>query len=120
MQKTLIIDEKFWNRANKGDETHEGMLNNKAGKMCCLGFVGQACGVGKKEMLRKNYPSDLAAGTERVSAEYPWLFDGFSYSRDAHNLASINDDHKLTVAEKRKQIKEIFAANGVKVVFKRA
>ncbi len=119
----LEINEKFWGRADylgRNDDTEvEGSLADSRGKMCCLGFVGQACGITKKDMRGLKMPHNLEDVTKMQEA-YPWLFRDGVGSNSAYILATINDSTSLTLAEKRKQIKAIFKKHGVDVVFRRA
>lgn len=50
----LTIDRSKWFR---GKGSQSSMLLRDDGHMCCLGFLGRACGASKKQMLNVSDPS---------------------------------------------------------------
>lgn len=55
----LKIDRKYWMRG-----TGEGMLSDGQ-QMCCLGFLGKACGINDTMLNGMGNPSDLRDGASK-------------------------------------------------------
>lgn len=114
--KTLVIDEARW-----GYGQGEGSLLGEDGKMCCLGFAAEQCRVKKASRLNAGMPNDLEGeDVEKFAKAYQWLFDEFGCaSVPSSMLAIINDAVGTKLQTRRNKISKIFAANGVKVIFKK-
>lgn len=114
-QKVLRISRKKWAR---GPRKHTALYCSDR-KMCCLGFAArQLCGAKIKDLVNKGSPS-CVPGVFRRGLD--WLLGhdsifGVGNSYEANQLISVNDS-MLTDRERERRIKEIFEANGVKVVF---
>ena len=66
----VVIDRLKWLRGALPD-TKESVMLNKAGERCCLGFVGEACGVEDSAMLDK--PSPSLCQTKVKNLGWDWL-----------------------------------------------
>jgi hypothetical protein len=71
----------------RGNNGEESMLLDERGNMCCLGFLGEACGV--KHMHLKILPSEI--GDEYREAGQGWLFDRLNNERMQVLLIKVND-----------------------------
>jgi hypothetical protein len=102
--KELVIDRARWGT---------GQLRNEDGSMCCLGFLGKACGIKVKDMLAVGMPDDLPS----------WLIELFPdglNSRDeiaAEQAANINDDPNMPRKKKEAKLRELFKTQGIKLTF---
>jgi len=65
MIKKLTIDRARWVNGNHG---HESQLLNSHGEMCCLGFLGKACGVSDDSMLSTLYPSGIPQYPKKLTS----------------------------------------------------
>lgn len=59
--KNLTIDRRRWKRGNPDDST----LLTETGQMCCLGFLGRACGL-SPDQLRQGASPKTAGGSKDV------------------------------------------------------
>ena len=57
MIKELVIDRATW---VNGDSPEDSELYTEFGNKCCLGFLGEACGVKLGDMLRAGTPSNYS------------------------------------------------------------
>lgn len=85
------------------------LLNND-GNMCCLGFLGESCGVSNARMLGQIEPNDVDRNKHR---NYPEL--GY----DVWNkFISVNDNFRLTDRQRQDRLRRMFKKIGYKVSFK--
>jgi hypothetical protein len=94
------------------------------GKLCCLGLDALACGVARKELMKKGMPAQL----DRVIPNYPWVSirrapwasSGrvLADTDDARDAAKINDNVVLTDAQKIKRLRPIFLRNGIRIIWR--
>lgn len=121
--KELKIDRAKWTGVDRDIpcwRDDNGLLT-KDGRMCCLGFLGAACGITNKTMLDKSMPDDLGA---RNNSKWPKAFrpDCAENTLATPDLgpmweaASINDKH-FAVKEKEKELKALFKKQGIKLTF---
>jgi hypothetical protein len=117
----LVIERKRWLRG-----ADNSALLRDDGLMCCLGFYGEACGIGSDDMLDTADPEEC--GTAVLSMWPAWLLgfkndsddpdDGFLRNTgDCGRLIEANDDNRLTDAVREQRIAAIFAKHGVEVEF---
>jgi len=105
----FTVDRKTWVRGLKPGIVTK--LLNKHGR-CCIGFVCQQLGATDDELRDKGRISDLAPGVKlRIGSG---LDGGFTWIGEAYH---INDDYKITDAEREKRLSELFAANGHEMEF---
>ena len=100
----------------RGDRYHNdyhlgrSALLNENDNMCCLGFLGKACGISQKRMLNKTAPDDVARNKHR---NYPAL----SYD-EWDKFVSINDNTSITNRQREDTLRSFFKNIGFKVSFK--
>jgi hypothetical protein len=115
----FIVPRRTWFR---GQGTAESRLLTLKGMRCCVGSVGQQCGVSDAEMKnRKAIHSFSFSETDRLGRpqilggflEWMYLGCGFFIS----SVYNINDNPNLSDAEREKQLKEKFAEQGDEIEF---
>lgn len=114
----LIIDRQTWLRGEGWDDSF--LLRPEDGKMCCLGFLSDQCGVPLKAISDAQTPVDLSAIHRSLLPEF--LFRELEDDRDVHSkecmeLMQINDNQNLDPKEREDKLTEVFTANGIEVQF---
>lgn len=105
--KTFTVDAKNWIRGEKFNNDLDGScLLNSHGKMCCLGFFGEACGVDRENLKLYVLPQRRA---KEHKAFPSWIYERF---------AAVNDNGNISDEERVKQLRELFKKKGVTVRFK--
>lgn len=134
--KTFTIVEEKWLNGNTGKTTFVTTSTNsiddsalwngrRKHSMCCLGQIGEQCGIPKKELKYKPQPIDVI---EEYQAAFPtFLFDGTEDDglismecREAMTINdSINDDNgkKITLAARKKALRALFKEHGYTLRF---
>jgi hypothetical protein len=123
---SFVIDERRWlhNEVEELEE-YEGMLRNEKGKMCCLGFFAQSCGVKPKNMKGLGMPADIEPLPRKLKelvleAQPPQDDDGYEeivYHPTIQDLADTNDAEGLTLFRRKQRITRLFRDLGVAVTF---
>lgn len=112
----LIIRRKDWYRGKGGDRS---VLLSGRGKMCCLGFLGLACGYTKKEILGVQTP---ACASRRIDAKAKWpsllLNKEGGDSIFGDDLMRMNDNREIKDSVREAELKELFKEINYEVVFK--
>lgn len=98
--KELLIDRSKWFRGRRGTDSRLVRLFDK--KMCCLGFLGIACGVPIEKMIDVSDPT----GADD-QAWPPWLTSKLIY-----RLVSVNDSRDIDEAQREAEIGRLFGAHG--------
>jgi hypothetical protein len=105
--KKLVIDRSRWLR---GEDASQLMLAD--GRLCCLGFHALSCGYSEEEIKGKAYPKSL----HLLVRPHPdtWLFDetGDESRWWESFIANINDDRKITDADRETRLVEVFKSRG--------
>lgn len=120
----LTIKMSEWGRATTEDlwqDNEPSLLNTEVNRKCCLGFLGQACGISDAALMDRGMPSKVSIG-ERACYSQKWpdfLFnlENRAYMTNAKTLALINDDSSTDDEHKIVSITKIFNANGWEVEF---
>lgn len=119
MKKEFTIDRAKWLQAGHPaikEDRVESQLCDSQGRMCCLGFYLNSCGVAKSAMRRDLLPSDVVMLDS--PKEIQWLFEfDVSSRRNESVLASMNDAVGVTQHRREQQIRREFAKQGIKVKF---
>ncbi len=115
--KTLVIDRKRWARGGNGGAS--ALLNNE-GNMCCLGFLGKACGAPANRLLERSLPSDTKTESHEFGywsnlANIPWP-KGIEFKPE-DDIAALNDDIILTDEERESALKPLFLKLGYRLKF---
>jgi len=90
----------------------EGRLLKKNGHKCCLGFLGQACGISNKVLLSHGSPLGLAYQHPETKNHWP---EGLIDNED--ELICINDAEDITDRQREKELKSEFKVIGINVKF---
>lgn len=111
----LVIDRKKWGRGELF-----GMLLNDAGKMCCLGFLGLACGLPENVIRDVAMPANVfGKSAKRNNDKWAKMINrGDDSTRLAKSLAVINDNTNTSDKQKERKITQKFKTIGVDVKFK--
>lgn len=125
--KTLTIDRKTWARGGRGGQS---ALLNADGNMCCLGFLGKACGA-QDSKLDVAMPSDTGVTDARVTywsnlANILWPTELFEHHDSGHfvssdlerHISDINDDVTIDDAERESKLRPLFKKIGYRLEFK--
>lgn len=122
----LTIDRQTWYRGYDGAK----LLTGTTGRRCCLGFLGQACGIPDQLMLDKAYPTHsecigqfadspakfLVDGTTKLGAVPPQeMLRAGLYGYEP--FTAINDDPELTDTDREAKLTELFAQHDIQVTF---
>lgn len=106
---TYTVSRKTWYRGRGRDESR---LLREDGTRCCIGFVGQQCGISDAVLLNRN-----AIGQSWQSGHiggFPaWMVKG----QDIYDAYRENDDIGITDEERESRLQEIFAKHGDEIVF---
>lgn len=118
--KELKIDRAKWTGVDRDIPgwRDDNALVTKDGRMCCLGFLGAACGITDKTMRDKGMPDDLGG---RNNSKWPKAFRP-SENEEYHTgpmwrAASLNDKPEMPLKEKERKLKLLFKENGIKLTF---
>jgi hypothetical protein len=98
--------------------------------MCCLGFACVAAGVSLGDIAEIGCPDSIdmfiveKADSDwmdkllkRVADPDTWETRGYSDSSFTSDAIGINDDTKITLAERERQLTTLFALNGIELEF---
>lgn len=105
-----VVDRKKWYR---GKGSRYSQLLRTDGMRCCIGFVGQQCGIGDRDLLGRlgavNAPSTL----------WPkWFFVRHASSaRDLILAYNLNDRRRMSDADREAALKALFAKHGDELEF---
>ena len=112
--KEFTIYKDKWVRGNgyfKGNDFGSSALLNKEGNMCCLGFLGEACGISRARML--NLTSPFYVDDDHSNHNYPDVV------KDWSEFILVNDNKKLTDRQRQDRLRRMFKNIGYKVSFKK-
>lgn len=111
--KKLVIDRSRWLRGEGGHTS--ALLRSVDRKMCCLGFLGLACGVP---------PDHMEGWADPSTASHPawplWISDDGGVTQQDHvvnELVRLNDVEAIPDAEREACLARVFASHGVEVEF---
>lgn len=105
--KTFYVSRKRWKRGTKDG----ALLLHQNGFKCCLGFVGQQCGIPNEKLLRTACPSSIIDGPwPKWITQNGWVGEDYAIQ--------INDDPTLTDKEREAKLRAIFKSNGDRIVFR--
>lgn len=87
------------------------------GKRCCIGHVGQQCGVPDKRLLGKSKVHDIGDSRFLFPA---WMrevrAEGYAIC-DIETAYTVNDDRDISDEQREAKLKEIFARHGDEIEF---
>lgn len=112
----LVIDRSRWLRGEGWEQS--SLIRPSDEKMCCLGFLGEACGVSRDLMWDKASPRQLSI---EAKAMYPARLFQLRYEDDGLSpmgrLMNINDNPNLSEEIREKMIIDKMSDLGVAVEF---
>lgn len=112
----FTVDRKTWYRGKGGIQS---ALLTEHGERCCIGFVGQQCGVVDKLMLgvptiHYHQPMDGYLN----AAQFPaWMTYEDHGSKDVDEAYLVNDNRDISDLTREAKLKEIFARHGDELEF---
>lgn len=123
----LIIDRATWGRGDwekyetdpvQAQYMSSRLLNSRVNRKCCLGFLGQACGIPDAQMQGETLPRES-------NTKWPkWLFNPTNplkspwyTSIELTAFVDANDATEVSETERERRLTELFAAQGVEVEF---
>lgn len=109
---TFTVKRSEWYRG-KGAE--ESKLLREDGKRCCIGFVGQQCGLTDERLLYVSSVSKTLDYGEACHKWPKWMLK--KWSMEIQEAYTVNDRESITDGEREAQLKEIFKRNGDEIVF---
>ena len=121
----FTVKRSLWLRG-EGSTHHNGsfLLRKVDGKMCCLGFLGLACGYTQDQISGITSPAGLAANgigdamyPSKLQSYKPGRRLGHGYSPEADELMGINDDVTMKDHDREARLTERFKMIGVEVEF---
>ena len=86
-------------------------------KRCCLGFLGNACGVTDSEMHGYFYPFDSRWPKQLVAPRGPSGRFGVTATPIVRSIARVNDDAFMSLDEKERLLEGLFKSIGIQVYF---
>ena len=102
----LTIDRSVWLRGE--GHTESFLCRPIDGKMCCLGILGVAAGLGRNELLGQKAPICV------ISNNWP----PWARVRDiAGHFIEVNDERDISEAEREESLTKLFLDRGVEVEF---
>lgn len=110
----FIVDRKKWYRG-KGSE--ESALLREDGTRCCIGFVGQQCGVSDSLMLDRPCILDDRR-VESLKGFPQWMYTTVDKHRTlADEAYQANDNQLHGDAARERELKKLFADHGDEIEF---
>lgn len=105
----FTVDRKTWYRGQ--DNLKSRLLREKDGMRCCIGFVGQQCGIPNDVLLEKSF---ISSCEDSYQAHWPaWMTVG----RSIMAAYKDNDDPDIAEDVREARLQTIFSAHGDEIVF---
>ena len=104
-----IVDRKTWMRGGKGKYGQQLLLVNHDGTKCCLGFLGEICGI-PSERLHYPMPDAIQAGDWK---KYPTLISASGW----YSFSIVNDNLTITEQEREETLQELAKEAGFSFKF---
>ncbi len=127
MVTSFTVDRATWLHGEGGKQSY--LLRANDGKMCCLGFLGAACGIPSKGLLARRSPSGCtkeytSLWPEAIRNEFPLGaeagldFDSSKVTKFGSDILMANDSQDImTTVNREAQLTEYFAKLGIDVKF---
>ncbi len=112
----FTVNRPEWYRGNGPDSS----LLTSTGSMCCLGFLGRACGISKDELLSRGAPADVSHPEDRAKWPRGLIHQAPTGTEDSMlcvEIIRVNDNVELAELDRETQLTELFAKIGLTVVF---
>ncbi len=115
MKKFTVITSK-WFRGNGIGGSY--LYRPEDGKMCCLGFLGEACGLSKEELANHPTPGSVS-NPEKFPSEL--IKDNGGLYKDNSTLSLklmlLNDSVHILEQERRSELAKLFKSIDIEVTF---
>lgn len=113
----FVVNRAKWRAGDEGENAvgkGPTSLRNSDGFMCCLGHCALQLGAKPSEILDCGMPNEVTDknGNYKVLPVIAVAVNGQGYSRDSslsEQAAEINDDDKLTQAQRERKLKTLFS-----------
>lgn len=116
--KELVLDRETWLRG----DYDKSVLRDADGRMCCLGFLGLACGVSPDKMLYVPMPDDMLLDDYSIPWPEGLLFErdggGWRNSKLCNQITTINDEAGVSDDERVAQLQPLFEKLGYRLTVK--
>lgn len=101
----------------RGEGSVRSMLfRNSDNHRCCLGFLGNACGISDQDMRGKSTPLSLYNTSESEGKKFPEpMLEKNGGVVDT--LMDINDTYGMSAEERERRLRETFSVIGIEVEF---
>ncbi|SRR6266404_7023628 len=109
----FVVDRKTWFRGKGSDESR---LLRADGMRCCIGFVGQQCGVPDSSMLQH---SDIQAmrNAGKDVTRFPYWMSNKEINFEIGKAYEFNDDEEISNEERENRLSDLFAKHGDTITF---
>jgi hypothetical protein len=120
MVTKFVIDRERWLRGDRPD-LGMSMLRDEHGRMCCLGFYAEACGVAPEAIEQVADPAGIGGdGQADIPTEMQWLVRRYAEdwrvtSAECNDITFTNDYGN--VLDREKALTAFFAAQGIEIEF---
>lgn len=106
-----VIDRALWARGGvQGNQGHGSTsLLNSNGTMCCLGFLGETCGVSREKLINTSLPESLPAEDLKL---FPRV-----HNKDWGPFIGANDTRALSEAYRESKLRALAKKNGFRFRF---
>lgn len=108
----LLIDRKWWVRG-PGDDSYLRSPTTK--RMCCLGFLGRACGYKAASITDIGFPSQVVNTTQWTKGVINRKGNDTYWTQRA---VSINDNERFSDQVRESKLKKHFKKIGIRLSFK--
>ncbi len=110
----VVVDREKWCRGQKNGNP---ALVTGSRTMCCLGFVGVACGFTKKEMLLLTSPGQISYSAKNKTWPKGMLNKYDFASTLTNNLVDINDSIMMNDSVRERKLKKTAKEIGIEFQF---
>lgn len=86
-------------------------------RQCCLGFLANACGYTRHELVNHVAPDQLTLNLFPATILETSYLGNFRHTRLTDNLISVNDASMVSAAAREREITKLFAQGGIDVGF---
>lgn len=111
--RKLVIDRSRWYRGQGAEGSR--LIREEDGKMCCLGFLGLACGIPAEHL--QGYLTPSAVAPKHIGKWPTGLFIGGTLSTTCELLMHRNDAPAYLPSVREELLQEAFETIGIEVEF---
>lgn len=115
----FIVKRSEWYRGHRDGSS---LLREEDGRKCCIGFVGQQCGIKDSELLGQKA---VGGSSDTLTSKWPkWFFSPNAIvvhhldSSDAlYHAYYVNDNSDITDVDREAKLSQLFSLNGDTISF---